>query len=84
MRYLIIGDDDMKNRLVMRNEALRTLDLKYMKSVFPDIDEKQLLVGMHKARYEIIEMGTKIRNESRRWLQARGYSRLKGRAFPNG
>lgn len=50
----------------------------------PPYDEQKdiALISMHKVRYELPEMGRAMRQESRAWLEVRGYSRHRGEPWP--
>lgn len=55
--------------------------------VLMDVPEEQrretLIISMHRARYELIEMSDTLREESRMFLQARGVRRLHGAEWPD-
>lgn len=79
-----------------RNRILRELDIQgFMRALPPDARAalrakteaeriETALAAMHKARYEIPEMGPERRTLSRQWLQARGYGRWRGTWPPEG
>ena len=67
-----------------RNRALLALDLKWARERFPEeSSDEVLLTAMHKARYECIDLPAVARQESRAWLEVRGFSRTKGLPFPS-
>lgn len=65
--------------------ALERLDLKWAErnSPFKGASEETLLCALHKARYEVATIDIALRRESREWLQAHGYTRLKQQAWPD-
>ena len=70
-----------------RNEILRTMDVFGFVSLMLDVEGNYInpdvaLLTMHKARYEVFSMPRELRNESREWLEKRGYSRMYGLAWP--
>lgn len=67
--------------------ALNTLDVVWGIAQLPPhirrfASTQQLLVGMHKARYEHSGCDAKLRHESRQWLEARGFRRIDGKPWP--
>lgn len=65
-----------------RDEALRTLDLAWARQQHPEGKDEVLLIGMHKARYEAVNIAPELRQQSRVWLEERGYKRIAGMEFP--
>lgn len=61
-----------------RNAALRTLDLAWARKWCPGGDEAMLLAGLHKARYNCVDIERALRIESAEWLRARGLHDLGG------
>jgi hypothetical protein len=44
--------------------------------------DEEMVVTMHKTRYELPAIPKELREASGRWLQERGYSRLRGLPWP--
>jgi hypothetical protein len=65
-----------------RDEALAALDLEWARKRQPGISDAVALMAMHKARYEAVNIASDLRQESRRWLEARMYGRLGGLPWP--
>jgi hypothetical protein len=57
---------------IKRNEALINLDIAWAKLQAPHLDERILLVGLHKARYDCTAIENKLRHESGEWLRENG------------
>lgn len=55
-----------------RNRILRELDIASAPGTTDDIK----LCSLHKARYECTEIDPRLRNDSRKWLEERGFKRL--------
>lgn len=77
-----------------RIRVLKTLDIDGFLSGLDDaakahfhslpfgVQRKAVLGAMHKARYEQPEMTEAEREESRQYLEVRGWERLNGKPFP--
>lgn len=72
--------------LAERNDALRRLDLSWAHEQIPEggprPSNEALLIGMHKARYECVEIEAELRHASRAWLEARGFGRRSALPWP--
>ena len=66
-----------------RNKAIRDLDLEYMRKEMPRASSDEvLLMALHKARYEAVEIEPALRHASRAWLEERGLSRYMSIPWP--
>lgn len=65
-----------------RNRIMREMDVAAAQKMFPQMDPESVEVMLHKARYEVVEMGPELRQASRAWLELRGYSRMKMQPWP--
>lgn len=57
-------------------------DVKRMMEIVPFTSEEAALVAIHKARYEVVGIADELRHESRRWLEANGFFRIKQLPWP--
>lgn len=75
---MIFLDSDLDKFLLERDEALRTLDLDWAKKngALRASRDEVVLCSLHKARYETLSIEDALRQESRKWLEERGYSRM--------
>lgn len=74
---------DLETFLRERNEILRTLDIKRAREKDTrGVSDEVILIGLHKARYEVTTMPPELRYESRKWLEERGYGRIAKLPFP--
>lgn len=82
--YSAYGDERaFENWKRARNKAFRELDMGFARAAFPNASSDEvLLMAMHKARYECLDMEDALRHESRAWLEERGYERFKGQPWP--
>lgn len=69
---------NIAKELERRDEALRTLDMDYGRSILPGVPDEVVLLGMHKARYELQTLSREIRMESARFLREGGWVRMTG------
>jgi hypothetical protein len=68
---------DFEQWITERNEALRTLDLRYARrslKLGDDVDDEVLWLALHKARVNCTGVAEQYREESKFWLRRRGYS----------
>jgi hypothetical protein len=77
-------NDRLETYLRERHEALRTLDMAWARRQAKamgarNINDDELLAGMHKARYEVVDMPRELRHESAAWLRERGLGAMGGR-----
>lgn len=49
-----------------------------------DIDDKILVISLHKARYEATSISDNARHRSAIWLRTNGYGRIGGPLLPKG
>lgn len=77
------GDErSFENFLKGRNKALRELDLTYARHMIPRASSDDvLLLALHKARYDCVDLEPEYRHESGRWLREHGYGRMNGLAL---
>lgn len=71
----------MNESLKERNKALSNMDLAWArKNVLtePQYSDAVLIIGMHKARYECVQIVAELRHISGAWLRENGYKRLYG------
>jgi hypothetical protein len=62
-----------------RDAALANLDMDFARRLMPEAsDDLVRLITMHKARYEVVNLPSKLRHESAQWLRDRGLSRFDG------
>ena len=71
-------DLDLENFIARRNEALRRLDVTFMRESIGVGSDEMALVVLHKTRYEVPSIEPVMRHESGRWLRERGYQRTGG------
>jgi hypothetical protein len=64
-------------------EMLAPAALRVLMNVPEEQRRETLVISMHRARYELVEMPEEVREESRRFLQAAGVRRLHGAAWPD-
>jgi len=69
---------ELEELLARRNRALADLDLDYAKKATGSDNEEVLLVALHKARYECVQLEDDLRNFSALWLRQHGYKRADG------
>lgn len=62
-----------------RNRILAELDVDAALSWVPGLSREEILVGMHKARYECPDIAPELRHASGEWLRQRGFCRTHGR-----
>jgi hypothetical protein len=74
-------DDHFADWRAERNTALLNLDMAYARRILPHGDDETRLAGLHKARYECVDMPDEARVESRQWLEKHGYARLGGMSW---
>lgn len=70
-----------------RNDILRSLDVLGYVGLMLEVEGALVkpdvaLLVMHKARYEVFNMPPELRQESRKWLESRGYTRMYGLPWP--
>jgi hypothetical protein len=70
--------NNLEKFLARRNRALADLDLEYAKEVTGSDNEEILLMALHKARYECVQLDDDLRNFSALWLRQHGYKRDDG------
>lgn len=69
---------------IERAQMLRTLDidmarLQIRRSGFLPPCDETLLLSLHKARYDCVDIEDALRLESGEWLRERGYGAMQGR-----
>lgn len=69
-------DSDEKDRIV------RELDMSAAAKVFPMMNDDAIEPMLLKVRYEMTNMPDELRHESRRWLQANGFKRMREQSWP--
>lgn len=79
----------IKEFIHRRNEILRKMDILSYVQLMLEVNDEFVTPNiaelvMHKARYELFSMPPELRQESREWLESRGYSRMCGLAWPPG
>jgi len=63
-----------------RNRALTELDTEWARTVMPYASSDYVrLVALHKARYECVDIETRLRLASGDWLRCRGFKRIGGK-----
>lgn len=73
----------MKEWRKKRIEALASLDMDWARKMFPcATNDLVLLIAMHKARAECIDLAPALRTASVEWLRGRGWERLGGGELP--
>lgn len=75
--------EHLRAMLAERDTALIALDLEWARKRDPRLTEHALLIGMHKARYECINIPADLREQSRAWLEQYGYLRFEGLPWPD-
>ncbi len=66
--------DSLQPFLDVRNKAFADLDIEWARSMLPEgTSDEVLLISLHKARVECESIDTKLRDESKTWLAARGF-----------
>ena len=74
--------NDMQKFLQERNHALAVLDMDWARRMMPTASNNHvLLLSMHMARYECIDIAAEQRHQSGDWLRQHGYSRMYGLAL---
>lgn len=71
---------DFDEWIEARDKALRELDVEVM--IATGCSRQAALPALHRVRYETTTMPDELRHESRAWLEANGYSRMKGLPWP--
>jgi hypothetical protein len=75
--------DDILRRLAWKEYWVFLKENNPEQTIPPYEDRKDIaLIGMHKLRYELSSMGRALRQESRAWLEVRGYGRYRGLPWP--
>ncbi len=63
-------------------DILERLDIDLAKMMMPEASsDRVILIALHKARYESINIASELRQESRKWLEINGYGRYKKQSF---
>lgn len=73
---------EIQKFLAERDRQMREMDIDAAHKDFPMMQRESVEVMLHKVRYEIPSMGRALRQESRAWLEVRGFSRLKQLPWP--
>ncbi len=74
-------DDGIAKIVEERNAALTSMDLEFVRKMFPDASNFMLVMVLHKSRYECTGIQANLRHRSREWLQARGLGRMTDTPF---
>lgn len=91
MKNLSLKENDLEEQAAIkrfreaRNQALREMNLDYARAVLPRASsEEVLIIALHKARYECLDIEPELRHASGQWLRERGYGRMRGPLLPEG
>jgi hypothetical protein len=68
-----------------RNRMLRELDVRSAKGAMPGAsDDEVVLIALHKARYDCVDIEAELRHASGAWLRERGFGRMHGPLLTEG
>ena len=70
------------NECEIRNKALSELDMNWATKEYPEANDEELLVYLHKDRVECKDLSDQLRLESVEWLRERGLCRIYGQNLP--
>ncbi len=72
-------DDDLASCIAKAMKAMRTLDIALARRLMPyAVNDFEILMVLHKARYESTAMDEVDRPCSAEWLRSHGYKRMSG------